>query len=622
MRRNRVASLPAFLLLSVGLLLVQQESVDAQSKGVGPGLGPLISDLKRPITGGYVMTHEHPTVGMAFGGNYAFTGAPGNYIGGVMEDGYTALCDGCQGACDHGEFRGIVTADFLGAYDMGNHPPHLGPIHNSFSHIRYSTEWVREAFDPPQARFRDSRMKIMVAYAIENEALCEQIYYANVGKGGPGGDGTPCSRGDSVASLERQLDAIRAWVDRNSDWMEIAESAAEARRIVHADKLAIVLGIEAEYAFGAEDRTFDPVARLARYYDQGVRTFYLSHKLNSRLSGADVYFPKFSSVGAAIRATQAISGCFYYDDRVAPFPLDAGIWNYCANDVRCGPDHLLGPGPLDNCNAKLSEISEYNMSGYVIAGATTFNGFAIYPQPPGFSDPGGTTMVDGIERNNLGLSEDGERVVRDAMQRGMIINIDHVSSAARERMFEISRDEFGLYPLNAFHNNPLERLESSSNTKPSEYEPDATERFYIRRTGGIFGVRLGPLDAKPYSASGVNAADCENTSVETAQILAFLIDEGMDLGYSLDLATITQGVHSRRFAGCDHRTEIDRLESFGGAAALGLSHIGMMKKWHRELEDIGLDERYLEVLKNDGAESFVRMWERSEAQAALHAPAP
>ena len=605
----------------VALLMAMPTASLAQSKDGGPGLGLLIRDLNRPITGGYVMTHEHPAVGMAFGGNYAFTGAPGNYVGGVMEDGYTDLCDGCQGACDHGEFRGLISADFLGASDMGNHSPHLGPVHNSFSHIRYSTEWVREAFDPPQARFSDTRMKILVAYALENEALCEQIYYSNVGKGGPGGDGYPCSRGDSVVSLERQLDAIRAWVGRNSDWMEIAETAAEARRIVHSDKLAVVLGIEAEYAFGAEDRTFDPVARLARYYDQGVRTFYLSHKLNSRLSGADVYYPKFSGAGAAIRATQAISGCFYYDDRVGPFPLNAGVWNFCANNPRCGPDHFLGPSPFDNCNEKLSEISELNMAGYVIAGATTFNGFAIYPQPPGFDDPGGTTMVDGIERNNLGLSDDGERVVRDAMQRGMIINIDHVSSVARRQIYDISRDEFGLYPLNAFHNNALERLESSSSTKASEYELDATERFYIRRTGGIFGVRLGPIDAKPYAASGVSA-DCPDTSTETAQMLAFLIDEGMNLGYSLDLATITQGVHSRSFAGCDHRTDIDRLDRFGGVTTQGLSHIGMMKKWHRELEDVGLEERYLEVLKNDGAEAFVRMWERSEEQAAAHALAP
>jgi hypothetical protein len=31
------------------------------------------------ITGGYVLTHEHPMNALAFGGNYAFTGAPGKF---------------------------------------------------------------------------------------------------------------------------------------------------------------------------------------------------------------------------------------------------------------------------------------------------------------------------------------------------------------------------------------------------------------------------------------------------------------------------------------------------------------------------------------------------------------
>ena len=73
----------------------------------------------------------------------------------------------------------------------------------------------------PEREFQDSRMKIMVAFAVENEAMCEQLYYANKGKGGPGGDGYPCSKGDSIESLERQINAIKAWVAENRNWMDI-----------------------------------------------------------------------------------------------------------------------------------------------------------------------------------------------------------------------------------------------------------------------------------------------------------------------------------------------------------------------------------------------------------------
>jgi len=296
-----------------------------------------------PMPAGYVLSHEHPTNPMAFGGNYAFTGVAGNYRNGVMDRAYTGACGGCQAlsGCDHGEFKGVLAENLMGASDMGDHPSHDGPKHNGFSHARYATEWIKEAWKPREPDLQDSRLRLFVAYAVENEAMCEQLHDANEGKGGPGGDGYPCSHGDSLASLERQLDALKAWAKESSTWMEIAYTAADARRIAAADKLVVVLGVESEYAFGAEDRTFDPVDRLDRYYADGVRTFYLAHKVNSRLAGADVYWPGDSTPGRSVRAIQAIAGCFYVDDAVAPFPLkNAEGFDFCDNG--CGKGYFQG----------------------------------------------------------------------------------------------------------------------------------------------------------------------------------------------------------------------------------------------------------------------------------------
>jgi microsomal dipeptidase-like Zn-dependent dipeptidase len=605
-----------------------------------PGASPAAKDLPAPagkpvakpvvkpapVKDGYVLTHEHPTYGMAFGGNYAFSGAPGNFRNGVMEKGYTAECGGCKmlSGCDHGEVKGNITAatGSLGS-DMGDHASLKGPVHDSNSHLRYSTEWVKEAFKPTEAEFQDSRMRIMVAFAVENEAMCEQLYYANKGKGGTGGDGYPCSKGDSLASLERQLDALKAWAAANSSWMEIAYTAADARRIVNADKLAIVLGIESEYSFGAEDRTFDPVERLNRYYDKGVRTFYLAHKINSRLAGADIYHSNDSVGGKTIRATQAISGCFYYDDNVGPFPLkNEQGHNFCNND--CGNNFFKGNklgGLTDKCAGKFSEISEVNMADYVLTrGGGTFNGFAIYPLPPGFKGSGGLrTDNNKVQRNNLGLSHDGERVVREAMLKGMIVNIDHVSSTARKEMHNLATQHFGGYPLNALHNNPNELLTGAGTDAKAfrhEYDFDDTELNYISETGGFFGVRLGPFDAANYGESGVTA-NCAKTSTESAKFLAYLLKRNLKVGYSLDYATVTQGVHSRTMTNCGRELGTDYLHKYGAEIADGLSHIGMMKKWHKELEVVGLKGEYVDQLKNDGAAAFVAMWEKAEAKSTV-----
>jgi microsomal dipeptidase-like Zn-dependent dipeptidase len=284
----------------------------------------------------------------------------------------------------------------------------------------------------------------------------------------------------------------------------------------------------------------------------------------------------------------------------------------------CGPDAIKGSKPTDCCNDKISEISEANMALWVNAVGDTFNGFKKYPATPGFPGTGGTYVdATGIERNNLGLSTDGERVVRRAMELGMIVNIDHVSSEARDDIHAISTLEFGGYPLNALHNNPNARLVGSGDETPfpSEYDFSKAEREYVRDTGGIFGVRLAPLDAKEWAASGVSV-NCPGTSTETAKILAFLLDQDMKLGYSLDFAGGTEAVFSRTHEGCGTTLGKDWIHTDGVEQARGLAHIGMMKYWHKELEEIGLTSAHLDQLKNDGAEAFLDMWEDSERQSA------
>jgi len=590
---------------------------------------------------GYVLTHEHPTYGMAFGGNYAFAGADGNYRNGVMEKGYTAMCSGCidginSPTCDHGEIGnpiigGLSLIGGLGPLgrDIGQHAAYIGPLHNSNSHLRYSTEWIEEAFRPTEAEFDDARMRIMVAFAVESEAMCEQLYYANKNGGGPGGAGYKCSKGDSWDSLKRQLDALKAWASDNSDWMEIAYSASDARRIVNEDKLAVILGIESEYAFGAENQTFDPEERLDAYYENGVRTFYLAHKINSRLAGADVYFPASSDPGKAIRATQAISGCFYYDDNVKHFPLEQSISTWPRITVRncdnnCGANAFKGGLPFDSCAKKFSEISGTNMALYTLnRGGGEFNGFKLYPQTDGFvGQDGGTRIdVDGIERNNLGLSHIGERVVRAAMLKGMIVNIDHVSSIARQSIYEIATEVFDDYPLNALHNKPNEMLSNESKFWRHEYDFETNELMFVKNTGGFFGFRMGPTDSLPFPRSGVDA-HCPRTSTESAKMLAWLLWQGLNVGYSLDFATNTQGIHSRTRHDCGLSLGTDQIHEYYDQkndrdyVTSGLSHVGTMKKWHKELETIGLKDEYLDQLKFDGVEEFLQMWENSEVAAS------
>jgi hypothetical protein len=155
-----------------------------------------------------------------------------------------------------------------------------------------------------------------------------------------------------------------------------------------------------------------------------------------------------------------------------------------------------------------------------------------------------------------------------------------------------------------------------------EYDLDDNELAYIRHTGGFFGFRLGPTTSQEFPKSGLSGRgkNCPNTSTESAKMLAYLLEFDLPVGYSLDYATNTQGVFSRTVEKCDLGGVGDEIHYYIESdpvprkrEAEGLSHIGMMKQWHSELEAIGLKEKYVEQLKNDGVEGFLKMWEKSEA---------
>ena len=579
---------------------------------------PLDFLIAEPITNGYVLTHEHPTYAMAFGGNWAWAGSLANFEHGMPKEPY-GVCGGCfANLCDHAEQKGVLLGESFGV-DSGDHSSSQGPFPDSFTHLRYSTRWIKDAAEP---NGEHPRLQLMVAYAVESEPLCHLLRSYNVGGGGPLGDGFPCSNGDSFNSLERQIQTIKDWADSVS-WAQVAYSSIEARDIIEEGKLAIVIGVEADYAFGAEGRTFDPVNRLAVYYDLGVRTVYLAHKVNSRLAGADVFRSADSADGRVIRAQQALQGCFHYDDSgLGAFPLQHNGHFFCDNDSRCGVDHIRGSGLAQNCNKNISEVSLPNLNTYLNRADGSFNGFHVYPQTAGFGHRHGITEdATGFQRNELGLSVDGRRVVEHAMELGMILTLDHVSTRARSQMRKMTRDYHGFdYPLNAFHNYPNEMLIKNLAEKypgPSEYDFFEHERAWIKQSRGVFGLRLGPVDSTRYLPSGVTM-DCPGSITESAKMIAALLDEELPVGFSLDFAAGTKALWSRWWQGCiANQTDDYLVQDHRGRVTKGIGHIGNMREFSRELAQAGMKASYLDRLYNTGTESFVRMWGRSEGYVTI-----
>ncbi|HQP37104.1 MAG TPA: membrane dipeptidase [Polyangiaceae bacterium] len=118
----------------------------------------------------------------------------------------------------------------------------------------------------------DRGLNLMLMSAVNFKPLCEIMPEANRDPG------RTC---DDMEAVDVQLDA--AWeFDQARDWVEIALSPQDARRIIGEGKLAMVLAIEVSDLFPEGDW----LAQLKAYHERGVRSIQLVHQLDNRFCGA------------------------------------------------------------------------------------------------------------------------------------------------------------------------------------------------------------------------------------------------------------------------------------------------------------------------------------------------
>ncbi|PCC74916.1 Membrane dipeptidase (Peptidase family M19) [Nannocystis exedens] len=114
-------------------------------------------------------------------------------------------------------------------------------------------------------------LRLEVISAVSNDWLCRAIAEENLER-------PQC---DEMEDVKIQLELAHEFV-KTHDWAEIALTAADARRIVGEDRLALVLSVEASHLMNQGD--WKP--QLDELYDLGVRTLQPVHQLDNRFGGA------------------------------------------------------------------------------------------------------------------------------------------------------------------------------------------------------------------------------------------------------------------------------------------------------------------------------------------------
>lgn len=278
---------------------------------------PIIFPSPREVLFGYFDLHTHPASFLGFGGRQ--DGRQGMMWGRPAVDGDGALSG----------FRSLSAADRFGqcfpedhsakesdiiqkelrklimeSADARTHAPHSnrGPARSDdwpnslmLSHQQIDVEWLRRAYQ--------GGLRAIVAAAVDNEVV-DTAYDKTFGNLLPLVDafldGRPIRPFLGMPRPEfgfetarQQLAFIRQLVEQNSDFMEIALTSSDARRIIaERGKMAVILGLELD--------TLSPVQIRQLVEEDDVRLVTPIHFVDNEIGGAAAYETIFALLNGVV----------------------------------------------------------------------------------------------------------------------------------------------------------------------------------------------------------------------------------------------------------------------------------------------------------------------------------
>jgi microsomal dipeptidase-like Zn-dependent dipeptidase len=531
---------------------------------------------------GFADLHVHPMVNLAFGGKLIHGGVD---IGSLLPA--DAKCqhnvraqsieqalgpdNGTHGSPDFDNpcgdaFRRLVVFGFEKANDAlitaGSTQKGMPkftdyPRWNDISHQKMWVDWIRRSYDGGQ--------RVMVALAVNNATLAAAV-------SGPGDGPT-----DDKASADLQIDEIKSFVTRHNDFMEVALTPADIRRIVSSNKMAIILGLEVDNI--GDFNTFPtwdllpPQGKIAMYkaefnrlFQKGVRYVFPIHVLDNRIGGTAVYEDFFD----------------YSNKR------ETGHWW----DLQCAD-------PADKINYQFS----------LLVGVV----------PDVFKDLlsalGGSKVSLDLKApvptncphvNNLGLDPTiGEGVIKELMKMGMLIDVDHMSQKAVNQVLDIAEKVPGGYPVVSGHTS----LRGNGGNENSRTKKQLQR---IGMLGGMFGLGSAGVKAPDYLANYLSASDqIGNGRVSFGTDLNGLVKGQIPIVTSIDpmkpLAPQLKACPNIYDAGFVMSKTGDRTWNY---CMDGVAHYGMLPDFLKHIYGLPKGD-FVQSHIMQNAEVFVEMWERA-----------
>ncbi|HEX4895632.1 MAG TPA: hypothetical protein VFV11_04810 [Solimonas sp.] len=340
---------------------------------------------------GYAETHMHLGGSEALGGRLGY-GRPFHRFG------IPHALENC--AEDHGPNGSLDALDAIVNPQRGFFPPHETqgwptfrdwPAHGSQTHHQTYYVWLKRAWM--------GGLRFMMNHLVANEVIC-QIWPLKQ---------HDCNEMESIA-LQRQLVLdLQDYIDAQEGgpgkgFFRIVYSSTEARRVIEAGQMAVVLGTENEKIFDcgefldAPECTREHIdAQLDEWHALGLRAIFPIHLFDNALGGSRL------TEDPALNVVYQGGNILDTGHPYATVPCET------ADGTAPGEAPVQGPrGIIDT----------------VLLQAT-----GLPPAPP----------LTGCVENARGLTDLGDYFVNAMIDRGILIETDHSGTLARKRMLDIAK---------------------------------------------------------------------------------------------------------------------------------------------------------------------------------------
>jgi hypothetical protein len=243
-----------------------------------------------------------------------------------------------------------------------------------------------------------SGLKLIVMPVNENRILCELMTNRR----------TSCDEMETVRKGLDDMNELQDYVDAQAGgpgkgFFQVVRTPFEARKVINAGKMAVVLEIEVSELFGCKGSVASSCSRAAvdaglnEFYKRGVRSSLLLNKFDSPLAGV-----RFDSgpIGALINGGNKQSYGSYWSAQTCTGPLH---------------DNEISGGAPEGDPTVTGALGLLGLSP---------GSLPTYPPAP--------------HCNTVGLSETGKYLERAMIAKGMIINPDHMSQKAVEQTITLA----------------------------------------------------------------------------------------------------------------------------------------------------------------------------------------